>query len=92
MPKKLNPFYEKMLKAKEAKKAMTKKDKQKKQEEFKAPPKIKGNRLANVPEKKLSKRIEVTAETVDRTPNVDKTAAKALQQAIDSIREQSQSL
>lgn len=86
MKKKLNPFYEKMLKAKEAKKAVSKKDKQKKQEKFMEPPKEKGDKLASVP--KAKQRIEVTAPT----PVTKQNGSNAVEVAINRIREQAQNL
>lgn len=92
MPKKLNPFYEKMLKAKEAKKAMTKKDKQKKQEDFKHPPKVKQDKMSHIPEKKMEKRIETTAVTYLNKGMKQNDTTPLIEAALNRIREQSQNL
>lgn len=89
MAKKVHPFYAKMLKAKEAKKAMVKKEKVKKQEEFLQPPKQRADKLGHLPK---AKRIEATAPTSAPNQNLHAKTSSAMADALNRIIEQSQGL
>ena len=88
-------FYLKMKKAKELKKEVLKKDKIKKQDEFKEPPQQQGDNFAAIPKKELTHIVEVTAPVVTPTVSpmeLNHDTHAALERALARIGQQARGL